>query len=544
MNKKTAFIVVSIMLAICIAMPAFAAVDGITADGINAGVKLVSAYGEGADIYTFADASAVGGVTFESASIISGKSGASSPLTTVGESDTPAAYLILIDTSATMAGVKRSAETFAEELAKDSEDAVFAVATCADGLKIEAEGLVGKKAVSNAVKNVKYEESAVGVFGGIVEAYEYLRGVERDGEAVNLVIISDGRVPTIDKSAKSALEDAIASHPDVIAHTLCVGAEWGGDAFKALDDVNGMRMFINAEMTAAKAGHDLAQYVNGLYAACFKGAGELTGTKSVQLEFAGKDGDGGDVTLKTSVLSGVPMLITSRPIDTESEGSDTADTADPIDTVDTEEPDSTEEPAATDESATDEPATDAPDTDVGRETESGTDAGTDAGTDGFTAEAETDAETGGSESFFSKFFGDKVLIWVIVGVVAVLLIIAVIAVARAGKKNKKRAGGAAAAGKGIYMKLDVIAGSYAGPKTLYLDEELTIGSKPKCDIVWKNPDVAPVHARIFVKDQIVYIEDFGTPDGTRLGGMRIYAPNRLRSGDEISMGSVAFRLRF
>ena len=98
---------------------------------------------------------------------------------------------------------------------------------------------------------------------------------------------------------------------------------------------------------------------------------------------------------------------------------------------------------------------------------------------------------------------------------------------------------------GIYMRLETGAGKYAGKKTdFFLTDELTIGRSRKCDLVWKDRMTSPVHARVFLRDGLIFLEDLGSETGTFLGGMRIYQKNRLRSGDEISIGRSSFRLRF
>ena len=65
-----------------------------------------------------------------------------------------------------------------------------------------------------------------------------------------------------------------------------------------------------------------------------------------------------------------------------------------------------------------------------------------------------------------------------------------------------------------------------------------------CDLVWSDRCVSKKNSRIYIKDQTIYIEDLNSKEGTVLGGMRLYAPNPLRSGDVISIGAVSFILRF
>ena len=97
----------------------------------------------------------------------------------------------------------------------------------------------------------------------------------------------------------------------------------------------------------------------------------------------------------------------------------------------------------------------------------------------------------------------------------------------------------------IYMRLEVLAGQVVTTEDdFYLSDELIIGKARNCDIVLKEPGLAKRCARIFLSDHMIWIEDIGTPDGVYLGGMRLYNANRLRSGDEISIGNARFQLKF
>lgn len=111
------------------------------------------------------------------------------------------------------------------------------------------------------------------------------------------------------------------------------------------------------------------------------------------------------------------------------------------------------------------------------------------------------------------------------------------------RRRGRRPGGTASAGS-VFMRLEVISGAYAGVKEFYLADELIIGRGNQCDLSWKDKDVSPRNSRIFRRDNMVYIEDLGSRHGTALGGMRLHRPNRLRSGDEITIGTVQFRLKF
>jgi hypothetical protein len=81
-------------------------------------------------------------------------------------------------------------------------------------------------------------------------------------------------------------------------------------------------------------------------------------------------------------------------------------------------------------------------------------------------------------------------------------------------------------------------------KDYYLTTQLLIGTDKRCDVVIEDPGAGSVNTRIFKQGQMIYIEDMDSPGGTLLGGMRLYSSNRLRSGDDITIGTVTLRILF
>ena len=49
---------------------------------------------------------------------------------------------------------------------------------------------------------------------------------------------------------------------------------------------------------------------------------------------------------------------------------------------------------------------------------------------------------------------------------------------------------------------------------------------------------------MFLAGGVVYLEDLGSQNGTFLNGARVEMPSILRSGDEITLGDTALRLKF
>lgn len=110
--------------------------------------------------------------------------------------------------------------------------------------------------------------------------------------------------------------------------------------------------------------------------------------------------------------------------------------------------------------------------------------------------------------------------------------------------RKKKAAPALEA-PGIYMRLEVVQGELAGKKTEWnLVSELSIGRDQTCDIVFSSQTLSKKNSRVFTVDGAVYLEDLNSQNGTLVNGNRIDMANILRSGDEITIGDVVFRLKF
>ena len=98
---------------------------------------------------------------------------------------------------------------------------------------------------------------------------------------------------------------------------------------------------------------------------------------------------------------------------------------------------------------------------------------------------------------------------------------------------------------GIYVRLEILRGAYLGQTLEFtLQRELVIGRDPECDIPFADGAVSRRNSRVFLANDVVYIEDLGSQNGTCVNGTRIEMAQALRSGDEIAVGGVSFRLKF
>ena len=98
---------------------------------------------------------------------------------------------------------------------------------------------------------------------------------------------------------------------------------------------------------------------------------------------------------------------------------------------------------------------------------------------------------------------------------------------------------------GVPLRLEVIAGDIRVKNALlYLEDTLWIGNSRQCDIQLKGKKIPPQAARIYTQDCFLYVEALSEDVRVCVGGMRIYSPNLLRSGDEITIGNCKFCLLF
>jgi pSer/pThr/pTyr-binding forkhead associated (FHA) protein len=74
--------------------------------------------------------------------------------------------------------------------------------------------------------------------------------------------------------------------------------------------------------------------------------------------------------------------------------------------------------------------------------------------------------------------------------------------------------------------------------TYPLGDELTVGRAAGCQITLDDTYASQVHARIFMRDDQLYVEDLGSTNGTYLNRRKVSAPMVVSHGDQIQIGST------
>lgn len=86
------------------------------------------------------------------------------------------------------------------------------------------------------------------------------------------------------------------------------------------------------------------------------------------------------------------------------------------------------------------------------------------------------------------------------------------------------------------FQLTMRSGPTPGETYALSNDEIYLGRDLANDIPIGQPEVSRRHARFFIDEGHVYIEDLGSTNGTFINGLRISSPQQLRPGDAITVG--------
>jgi hypothetical protein len=95
--------------------------------------------------------------------------------------------------------------------------------------------------------------------------------------------------------------------------------------------------------------------------------------------------------------------------------------------------------------------------------------------------------------------------------------------------------------KGVPTKLIVLEPKVRKGSAYPIGNEVTLGRADSCIIGLPDDTFASqLHARVFARDNEMWVEDLGSTNGTHLNGARISAPMQLSAGDRMQVGSTIF----
>lgn len=98
--------------------------------------------------------------------------------------------------------------------------------------------------------------------------------------------------------------------------------------------------------------------------------------------------------------------------------------------------------------------------------------------------------------------------------------------------------------KGVPSKLMVLEPKVRKGSSFTIGHEVLLGRADSCTIGLPDDTFAStLHARVYVADGGVMVEDLGSTNGTHVNGTRIDRPTPLHPGDRLQVGSTIFEAR-
>lgn len=511
-----------VLLIICILLSVNLFLQPVRADQIESGtdVRIVQAFGQDSELYAYVnipkekennsltvDALLDNTETFKQ----------TEPMVKTVKGTMPVSYLFMIDISTSMPGFKNNINTFVQRFVYQAgKNCSFALASFGNKFELQCDFTQKKNKIEDALNSLQYDVKQTSLYTSLSDAVDYLDMRERtEGELYNIIVISDGIEADKNGITQSEVVEKIKSSA-ILVHTFGLPTKSTDESDKK-ESVEALKILGAFARTSlgihtvlkydnkmeAELANEIITYVNNLYEVRFdikdyeaKKEGSL-----LKLIFAAPGSDG--------TIFDARKTIQIRKTDKEGP------------------PDVTVSIAP-----------------VAGNSDSG------AGNDGL-AKGRTSVikgEAGNKVCLFHKYLSSF-----LAGFLVVIIILGVAMLLRKRKgrrsilkeKGLKRRSLKENQASGVYMKAEFLAGpGRLESDEFYLQGELYIGRDKNCTIRIKNKDVSKKNSRIYFKDNVVYIEDLNSTNGTLINSMKIFSANKLRSGDVITIGSVSFNLKF
>ena len=462
--------------------------------GAAASAQLVRAFVYEDHLYTYVEISgAEAPITKADAEIAGQTFPASGTLETVRQAGFPVTWMLLVDNSNSMPPFREDAIAFAEGLAAAcGENTRFLLASFGDGFSLLAEDVPADQLAARMAE-IPMDETVTRLHSSISQALDFLDDLPRTGnELRGLIVLSDA--VAYDPGASVSYEELLEriNRSDVMLHSVGFGSDAAAlESLSSLIEASGgVHQVVGDGLAASDAAAVLAEETGGLYVTSFALSGQAPAgeTTPVSVTFA----SGGKLVCRETTEVSFPAT-----------GAETAPPEQPAPTENVLPP-----------------------------------SGSSASGQGGSGESTEDAPADSGAAFRWDF------LLPVIGVLVVLaVLIAAICLRR--RKPKPAAASVPPAVPGIYVRLAILQGTYLGQTLEFtLQRELVIGRDPECDIPFADSAVSRRNSRVFLANDVVYIEDLGSQNGTCVNGSRIEMAQALRSGDEIAVGGVSFRLKF
>ena len=459
--------------------------------------RLVRAFVYQDTLYTYVDISGADQPITKADAELGGRTfPASGTLETVRQAGFPVTWMLLVDNSNSMPPFREEAAAFAESLAAAcGENTRFLLASFGDSFSLLAEDVPAEQLAAR-MADIPMDETVTRLHSSISQALDFLDDLPRTGnELRGLMVLSDA--VAYDPGASVSYEELLEriNRSDVMLHSVGFGSDAAAlESLSSLIEASGgVHQVVGDGLAASDAAAVLAEETGGLYVTSFALSGQAPAgeTAPVSVTFA----SGGELVCRGTTEVAFPAA-----------GAETAPPEQPVPTENVLPP-----------------------------------SGSSASGQGGSSESAEDAPADSGAAFRWDF------LLPVIGVLAVLAVLIAVLCLRRRKPKPAAAPAPPAAPEapGIYVRLEILRGAYLGQTLEFtLQRELVIGRDPECDIPFADSAVSRRNSRVFLANDVVYIEDLGSQNGTCVNGTRIEMAQALRSGDEIAVGGVSFRLKF
>ncbi|MDR0858136.1 MAG: FHA domain-containing protein [Oscillospiraceae bacterium] len=453
---------------------------------------LVSAFAQGGKLYTYSalpdsvNSSAISAVVVAGDKIIYPEKNASA-----AEMLPATSYLVLLDVSGSMDKYTDSVRLFLERFRDSAKGKLsFAFATIGDEYSFIGEYSDADE-LSAAIGSVEYNADYTNVYDSLIEAAEYYNQKSRGaGQLFSIILISDGEDNRSGANSGGVIEKLKASTP-VIVHSVLVNSQSSAAMRDFAELTNGVYGELTADDSSAVTLADkVARYVNGFYAARFALPALARGT---------------EVTL--SILLDGQSAYTFDITDAPALGVTAASPG-----------------GAVPEAAASVEITPAPGVSAAPELSASAEAAETAPELVNPPKPESEPNT-----ILVRF---SATLSIIIG--GTIMIIAIRRI-----RGKKRRG------RGILLTFVISGGAQNGERfEQRLSGELFVGTSGACDVRLRDDGADAKNSRIYLNGDTIWVEDLGSVNGTSIGGMKIHAPNKLRSGSELTIGQTTLIVKY
>lgn len=458
----------------------------------------------------------------------------------------PAEITLLVDTTVPMERHKDNLLLFAKNLmSKGPKDLTVSVVTVKNAKEV-ASGIREWESLENILNELRYEGWTSDLCGSVAKVLDRI-GQENheNGAMLNLVVFSrsegyyndDGTKNVGERnSAANAASKAIQKHPETIVHSVCV-ENMNTMEQQTLAKGKGCQLKAANSVFAANAAMEIVNYINDTWTVKFAGYD----VEQLPLD---------NLSIRYQTVENGSFMMHNLPVGVVAD-------LEPAAQIPAEQPDTAAEETTAPAGESTTPAEEVPaenPSEVPAESEGADPAGETTepeettvpeGSEGENPDNDPSEETPDGENPVEadpnagepdRKEKGNLFLWIGIALGAVVILGIVIAIVLSTKHRKSAA---------VVMRAVVEFGAVHNLRErYYLEKSLTIGSGKGCDIVIPGASVSPKNTRIYLDNNIVYVEDLNSERGTLIGGMRIYSPNRLRSGDVITVGNTSIRFLF